>query len=57
MYTIRMHSKADMAKGHGVLSAYEEQVSLVKKYLGKDFKVKDAFLSKDGKTYKGIDGK
>ena len=41
MYTIRMHSKADMAKGHGVLSAYEEQVSLVKKYLGKDFKVKE----------------
>jgi len=39
MYSVRMYSKADMAKGHGVLSAHDEQVSLVKKYLSKDFKV------------------
>lgn len=39
MYTIRMYSKADMAKGHGVLSAHDEQVSLVQNYLKKDFHV------------------
>lgn len=39
MYTIRMYSKADMAQGHGVLSAYEEQKSLVKRYLSDEFKV------------------
>lgn len=39
MYKVRMYSKADMAKGHGVLSAYEEQVSLVKNYLYHDFQV------------------
>lgn len=39
MYTIRMYSKADMAKGHGVLSAYEEQKSLVEHYLGDEFHV------------------
>lgn len=44
MYTIRMYSKADMAKGHGVLSAHDEQVSLVKKYLSKDFQVIESGL-------------
>lgn len=39
MYTIRMYSKADMAQGHGVLSAYEEQKSLVKRYLSDEFQV------------------
>lgn len=39
MYSIRMYSKAHMAKGHGVLSAHDEQVSLVKNYLYDDFKV------------------
>ncbi len=32
--TINMMSSADKVKGQGVLSAYEEQVSLVKKNLG-----------------------
>lgn len=39
MYKIRMYSKADMAQGHGVLSAHDEQVDLVRNYLSKDFKV------------------
>ena len=39
MYTIRMYSKADMTKGHGVLSAHDEQVTLVKKYLKNEFRV------------------
>lgn len=39
MYKIRMYSKADMAKGHGVLSAHDEQVALVKNYLYQDFQV------------------
>lgn len=39
MYSIRMYSKADMAQGHGVLSAHDEQVALVKKYLSDDFQV------------------
>lgn len=39
MYSIRMYSKADMAKGHGVLSAHDEQVALVKNYLYNDFQV------------------
>ena len=39
MYKIRMYSKADMAQGHGVLSAHDEQVALVKNYLANDFQV------------------
>lgn len=39
MKAIRMYSKADMAKGHGVLSAHDEQVSLVKRYLSDEFQV------------------
>lgn len=39
MYSIRMYSKADMAKGHGVLSAHDEQVSLVKDYLSDTFRI------------------
>lgn len=39
MYTIRMYSKADMAKGHGVLSAHDEQVALVKNYLSDTLQV------------------
>lgn len=39
MYKIRMYSKADMAQGHGVLSAHDEQVALVKNYLSNDFQV------------------
>lgn len=39
MYSIRMFSKAHIAKGHGVLSAHDEQVTLVKSYLAKDFRV------------------
>ena len=39
MQTIRMYSKADMAKGHGVLSAHDEQVALVKTYLADEFDV------------------
>jgi len=34
-----MFSKADMTKGHGVLSAHDEQVSLIKNYLPDYFKV------------------
>lgn len=36
---IHMYSKADMTMGHGVLSAHDEQVTLVKNYLKNDFKV------------------
>ena len=39
MYSIRMYSKADLTKGHGVLSAHDEQVSLVRNYLSEDFRV------------------
>lgn len=39
MDTIRMYSKADMAKGHGVLSAHDEQVALVKNYLSDTLQV------------------
>ncbi|MBQ8803858.1 MAG: glycosyltransferase family 4 protein [Tyzzerella sp.] len=39
MVSIRMYSKADMAQGHGVLSAHDEQVALVKNYLSDDFEV------------------
>ena len=39
MFTIRMYSKADMTKGHGVLSAHDEQVALIKNYLPDDFKI------------------
>lgn len=39
MYSIRMYSKADMTKGHGVLSAHDEQVALVKNYLKDSFRV------------------
>ena len=39
MYTINMLSKADMAKGHGVLSAYNEQVDLIESLLLEDFTV------------------
>ena len=34
-YTINMKSHADMVEGHGVLSAYKEQVRLVKEGNGK----------------------
>lgn len=37
--TINMLSKADKVKGQGVLSAYEEQVSLVRKHLGDTYQV------------------
>ncbi len=36
---INMLSKADTVKGHGVLSAYEEQVSLVREGLSDEFEV------------------
>lgn len=39
MHLIRMYSRADMTKGHGVLTAHDEQVALVKNYLSDDFKV------------------
>ena len=39
MYKIRMYSKADMAQGHGVLSAHDEQVALVKHFLSNEFQV------------------
>ena len=38
-YTINMKSHADMVEGHGVLSAYKEQVRLVKEGLSKQFTV------------------
>lgn len=44
MYTIRMYSKADMAQGHGVLSAHDEQVALVQKYLSENFQVIESGL-------------
>lgn len=39
MYKINMMSKADVAKGHGVLSAHDEQVALVRDMLGDSFEV------------------
>lgn len=39
MYKINMMSKADAVKGHGVLSAHDEQVSLVREMLGDSFEV------------------
>ncbi len=42
MYTIRMYSKADITKGHGVLSAHDEQVALVKEYLVKSFQIEES---------------
>jgi len=39
MYTINMLSKADMTEGHGVLSAYNEQVDLINSSLSKEFTV------------------
>lgn len=36
---INMMSKADIVKGHGVLSAHDEQVELVKQVLGNEFTV------------------
>lgn len=42
MQSIRMYSKADMAKGHGVLSAHDEQVALVKNYLSDEYEVVEA---------------
>lgn len=39
MYTIRMYSKADLVKGHGVLTAHDEQIALVKKYLSTNFEI------------------
>lgn len=39
MYSVRMYSKADMAQGHGVLSAHDEQVAIVRNYLGSYFEV------------------
>lgn len=39
MYSIRMYSKADMVKGHGVLTAHDEQVALVKDKLSDSFRV------------------
>lgn len=45
MYKIRMYSKADMAQGHGVLSAHDEQVALVKNYLSGDFQVEETAQS------------
>jgi len=37
--TVNMLSAADMVKGHGVYSAYLEQVSLVREGLGEDYKI------------------
>lgn len=41
MYKINMMSKADMVKGHGVLSAHDEQVALVKEELKDLFRVEE----------------
>lgn len=39
MKKLHVFSKADMAKGHGVLSAYEEQVKLSRKVLKGDYEI------------------
>lgn len=39
MKHINMFSRADMTKGHGVLSAHDEQVALVKKIMGTECKL------------------
>lgn len=46
MAIINMLSHADSVKGQGVLSAYQEQVALVKKGLEPDFTVRENSLSK-----------
>ncbi|MDO4777964.1 MAG: glycosyltransferase family 4 protein [Tissierellia bacterium] len=37
--SIHVFSAADMSKGHGVLSAYEEQVGLIKKKIGNEYNI------------------
>lgn len=49
MYKINMMSKADMVKGHGVLSAHDEQVALVKEELKDLFQVEE-----NGKSHSEI---
>lgn len=51
MYKINMMSKADITKGHGVLSAHDEQVALVKDNMQDVFQVQENSLKSGDITH------